>query len=224
VGTEWCENVEPMWSPREKSALVESLRKAGPTAPTLCEGWQTRHLAAHLLLRGQEPWRLTPRPWAPDAADRLIDDVADGLRERAAYTDAVETFAAGPDGANPMRLVRGRADEAMNLLEYVVHHEDVRRGGAEPLPPRELPASMLDDIWRRLGQFSTFAFRSAPVGVVQVVPGNRRRRARAGAVSVALTGGPVEQTLFAMGRRGAAQVQVTGTPDAVAAFEAWAAH
>ncbi len=218
-----CENVESMWSAREKSALVESLTEAGPNAPTLCEGWQTRHLAAHLLLRGQEPWRLTPLPWAPDAADRLIDDVADGLRERAAYTDAVETFAAGPDGANPMRLVRGRADEAMNLLEYVVHHEDVRRGGPEPLSPRELPAPMLDDIWRRLGQFARFAFRSAPVGVVLVVPGGRRRRARSGAVSVALTGGPLEQALFAMGRRGAAQVQVTGTPDAVAAFEAWAA-
>ncbi|TDE90372.1 TIGR03085 family protein [Occultella glacieicola] len=212
-----------MWSAREKSALVESLTNAGPDAPTLCEGWQTRHLAAHLMLRGNEPWRLVPRPWAPDSADRLIDDVSEGLREPTAYAAAVAAFAAGPVGANPMRLVGGRADEAMNLLEYLVHHEDVRRAGPDPLPPRELPVELTGDVWRRAGQFSKFAYRSAPVGVVQVVPEGPRRRVRAGAVSVALTGAPLEQTLFAMGRRDAARVRITGAPDAVAEFEAWAA-
>ena len=32
----------------ERSALVASLRDAGPDAPTLCAGWTTRDLAAHL--------------------------------------------------------------------------------------------------------------------------------------------------------------------------------
>ena len=31
----------------------------------------------------------------------------------------------------------GRFDEALNLVEYVVHHEDLRRGSG-PVPPREL--------------------------------------------------------------------------------------
>src|SRR6202007_499940 len=36
---------------RERSALVETLRRVGPDAPTLCEGWTTRDLAAHLVVR-----------------------------------------------------------------------------------------------------------------------------------------------------------------------------
>jgi len=36
---------------RERAALVETLLGAGPDAPTLCEGWRTRDLAAHLVIR-----------------------------------------------------------------------------------------------------------------------------------------------------------------------------
>lgn len=36
---------------RERAALVESLREHGPDAPTLCEGWTARDLAAHLVVR-----------------------------------------------------------------------------------------------------------------------------------------------------------------------------
>ena len=33
---------------RERAGLVEILRAVGPDAPTLCEGWTTRDLTAHL--------------------------------------------------------------------------------------------------------------------------------------------------------------------------------
>ena len=36
---------------RERSALVDTLRAVGPDAPTLCDGWKTRDLAAHLVVR-----------------------------------------------------------------------------------------------------------------------------------------------------------------------------
>ena len=34
-----------------REVLAETLLAAGPDSPTLCEGWQTRDLAAHLYLR-----------------------------------------------------------------------------------------------------------------------------------------------------------------------------
>ncbi|WP_346995752.1 maleylpyruvate isomerase N-terminal domain-containing protein, partial [Dietzia sp. SLG310A2-38A2] len=40
---------------RERSALVETMRAAGPEAPTLCAGWTTRDLAAHLVVREARP-------------------------------------------------------------------------------------------------------------------------------------------------------------------------
>lgn len=39
----------------ERLALCETLRAVGPDAPTLCEGWLTRDLAAHLVLRESRP-------------------------------------------------------------------------------------------------------------------------------------------------------------------------
>ncbi|HEY4794287.1 MAG TPA: maleylpyruvate isomerase N-terminal domain-containing protein, partial [Mycobacterium sp.] len=36
---------------RERSALVSTFRLVGPDAPTLCAGWKTRDLAAHLVVR-----------------------------------------------------------------------------------------------------------------------------------------------------------------------------
>ena len=58
----------------------------------------------------------------------------------------------------------GRFDEALNLVEYVVHHEDLRRG-AGPVPPRDLPSAELDEILRRAKPVFKRAYRKAPVGV-----------------------------------------------------------
>src|SRR5690606_1471098 len=40
---------------RERAALCDLLSRLGPDQPTLCEGWTTRDLAAHLLLRERRP-------------------------------------------------------------------------------------------------------------------------------------------------------------------------
>jgi uncharacterized protein (TIGR03085 family) len=44
-----------MYANEERKALADALQAAGPDAPTLCEGWQTRDLAAHLVLRERRP-------------------------------------------------------------------------------------------------------------------------------------------------------------------------
>ena len=40
---------------RERAALSDTLLAVGPEAPTLCEGWLARDLAAHLVLREHRP-------------------------------------------------------------------------------------------------------------------------------------------------------------------------
>ena len=39
----------------ERQALCDLLVEVGPEAPTLCQGWQTADLAAHLVLRERRP-------------------------------------------------------------------------------------------------------------------------------------------------------------------------
>jgi uncharacterized protein (TIGR03085 family) len=39
----------------ERAALLDLLTGVGPDAPTLCEGWTTHDLAAHLVVRERRP-------------------------------------------------------------------------------------------------------------------------------------------------------------------------
>src|SRR6188768_2392468 len=43
------------WHTIEREQLAEALSAVAPDAPTLCEGWQARHLAAHVVLRERAP-------------------------------------------------------------------------------------------------------------------------------------------------------------------------
>lgn len=43
----------------ERAALAALLEDSGPDGPTLCEGWLTRDLAAHLVLR-ERTWSGIP--------------------------------------------------------------------------------------------------------------------------------------------------------------------
>src|SRR5205814_13683 len=40
----------------ERLLLVDTLRALGPDQPTLCEGWTTHHLVAHLKIREGNLW------------------------------------------------------------------------------------------------------------------------------------------------------------------------
>ncbi len=208
------------WVEGERHSLAAEFRAADPNAPTLCAGWTTRHLCAHLVQREHAMLRnvwdqvTTKTPGEERFMRRLVDDAAtpDG------YAALVDTFAAGPS----RRSLMGRFDETLNFLEYVVHHEDLRRGSG-PVPPRDLPAAELDEIWRRSRPILTRAYRKAPVGVELAPDGGAAVPVRSGPGGVVtVAGSPVELLLHAFGRRGAADVRVDGSADDVSAFTRWA--
>src|SRR5262245_50612059 len=144
----------------ERAALSEELRRVGPDAPTLCEGWATADLAAHLVARERRldhgPGLMLPsmRGWT--------DRVRDGIKRRP-FTELVHLIETGPPRLSPFGLIPG-LDSLVNSAELFVHHEDVRR--AQPgWEPRELPAAVEARLWRLLRQGGRAFFRRAPVGV-----------------------------------------------------------
>jgi len=147
------------YSTQERQALCDLLEATGPDAPTLCEGWDTGDLAAHLVLREHRP----------DAAAGILGGPLAGhtarvqqrLRERTPFGDLVATIRSGPPRLSPMALPG--MDERANAVEFFVHHEDVRRA-ADGWEPRDLSDGESDLLWHRL-RMARFMLRKAPVGV-----------------------------------------------------------
>jgi uncharacterized protein (TIGR03085 family) len=186
---------------RERMALCDLLLELGPDAPTLCEGWTTADLAAHLVLR-EHFHRWSDAQRAKEKAEGLPAIVA-RLRAGAPLI--------------PWRLPRIR--ELFNGVEYFIHHEDVRRANG-----REDPRPAMPDLeaiaWRTSGYSARRLERVIrPFGLALVLPDGSRKQRGAGDVAV-LTGPASELTLYLGGRRTTARVTLTGSPAAVAAVEA----
>jgi len=203
---------------RERSALADALRSAGADAPTLCEGWTTRDLARHLVLREGNPESL-----ARFAAAKLP-----ALRGRLPGTDApprpyaevVDQFRSGPP---PGPLGLPGLDVLVNTAEHFVHHEDVRR--ARPgWAPRDLAPEDEQALWGPTRFMARGAYLRCPVGVVLVVPDGPRSKVHRGTPAVVLTGKASELVVYVTGRRDHADVAVSGPDDAVAAFGEWLAR
>ena len=208
----------------ERLALCALLDQAGPGEPTLCEGWRTLDLAAHLVLREHRPDAGVGVLGGPLA--RHTRRAQRALAERTPYPRLVDTVRNGP----PRLSVFGipGADARINLVEYFVHHEDVRR--ARPgWEPRDLDPGLSEVLWNRL-KMARFVLRKAPVGVElarddQPGPGTagpRRVRitAKARTPVVTVTGTPAELTLWALGRTAAVRVRLDGSEADVAALSA----
>ncbi|WP_165313177.1 maleylpyruvate isomerase family mycothiol-dependent enzyme [Rothia halotolerans] len=109
--------------------LADVLDAVGPGRPTLCEGWDTEDLLAHLILRETRP----------DAALGIFLRPLSGrtgrmMRERAGAMSSAEGYARGVREfrrARPLTRRAAKVDEAMNFAEYVIHREDARRGSPE---------------------------------------------------------------------------------------------
>lgn len=195
----------------ERAALSDTFAERGPAQPTLCEGWKTRDLLQHLVLRDAGPARALLRGKSATEAR---------VRE-AGWADLIGEFRAGPPAGSPFRLPG--ADAAANLEEFFVHHEDVRRG-SPGWTRREMPAEVEDAIWRRLrSPMGRIAVRRVDVGVhLQRSDGRRGdvwqaggahatlRRARPGVI---VTGPPSELLMFLFGRQRAADVDLDGPAD-----------
>jgi uncharacterized protein (TIGR03085 family) len=199
----------------ERAALCDLLDSLGPDAPTLCEGWTTRDLATHLAVRDR-----APKAWAGIAVPGLgglADDAMAAQADRP-YPDLVAAVRAGAPKWSPLGLPG--AKDVINLLEYVIHHEDVRR--AQPgWGPRAVPASLADSVWRALRFSSRAMLRRAPDGVLLRRAGTDSAvSAKKGPLTVTVLGDPVELALFLSGRQRVARVELSGDDAAVSRLRA----
>lgn len=203
------------YSRDERLALCALLDKTGPDAPTLCEGWTTGDLAAHLVLRERRPDAAAGVLGGPLAG--YTARVQRGIRARIPFPDLVRIIRSGPPRLSVMALPG--VDERVNAVEFFVHHEDVRRG-APGWEPRQLSGGESDMLWQRL-RLARFMLRRAPVGVelarddIEAGGTAYRITARNATPAVTVIGSPAELTMWVMGRRTAARVRMDGTKAAV---------
>jgi uncharacterized protein (TIGR03085 family) len=195
---------------RERLLLSDLLEAAGPEAPTLCRGWKTRDLAAHVVVRERRV----------DATGGLLlkplaDRTARVQAEFAAkpYEELIQLIRTGPPRFSPFALKQ--IDEVANTVEFYVHAEDVRR--AQPdWAPRVLDPVFANALWYRLERTARVLGRKSPVGLVLRRPDGQTTVAHRGTPVVTVTGDPGELVMFLFGRQDAARVEVDGDKDAVA--------
>lgn len=178
----------------ERRALCDLFDELGPDAPTLCEGWRTRDLAAHLVLRDRRP----------DASPGIQVKAFAGRTERVQNVIAarpwgqiVDLVRTGPPAWSPFRIP-GIA-EIVNGSEYFVHHEDVRRAQPE-WEPREIDESWADGMWRNVRFLGRLTYRRSPVGVALRRPNGAEATVKRGPDPVTIIGEPAELLLHGMGR------------------------
>jgi uncharacterized protein (TIGR03085 family) len=216
-GTVTAYDLTVTYSRDERLALAALLEETGPDAPTLCAGWQTRDLAAHVVVRERRPDAGVGMLGGPLAG--YTARVQHGYLGKYSYPQLIAIFRSGPPRLSPFAIPG--ADEAANTVEYFVHHEDVRRGAAG-WAERELPSGLSEALWKRLKSARLF-LRGAPTGVALA-----RADATAPAIvakhaadCVTVAGTPAELTLWSMGRVSAANVTFDGRSDAIARLRAW---
>ncbi len=202
----------------ERQALCDTLVRLGPDAPTLCDPWRTRDLAAHLVVRERRP----------DAAAGIWMHALAGHTQRVQtelahgdWDQLVDTIRTGPPLWSPARL--DRIDAIVNTVELVVHHEDALRGDGAVGPRREVPERTARAVHAALRKSASLMFRRSPVAVSLVAPG--RDPVVAGpevpdAPVVTVAGEPVELLLVAYGRMRVAAVELDGAPEDVESLRA----
>ncbi|MFI1288151.1 TIGR03085 family metal-binding protein [Streptomyces sp. NPDC020792] len=194
---------------RERLLLADLLETAGPEAPTLCEGWLTRDLAAHVVVRERRPdaaGGVLIKPLAP-RLQKVMEEYA-----AKPYEELIQLIRTGPPRFSPFQLKQ--IDEAANTVEFYVHTEDVRR--AQPdWTPRELDPVFQETLWSRLERTARLLGRGIPTGLVLRRPDGRTAVAHRGTPVVTVTGEPSELLLFAFGRQGTARVETVGDQDAI---------
>jgi uncharacterized protein (TIGR03085 family) len=199
----------------ERFDFADTLARTEPDAPTLCEPWTAAQLAAHVVLRERSLTQAVNR-LPVDAARRWSQDRIIHYAEQIPYDELVRRVHDGPPQWSPLALPP--VGERVNLLEYLVHHEDVRRAGPHPASPRDIPVDRRAAIWAQLRLAARLTLRQAPVGVVLIEPGGDQVVARkpVGVHSVEVRGDPVELTLVTFGRQRVATVDYSGPAEAVA--------
>jgi uncharacterized protein (TIGR03085 family) len=193
----------------ERAALCDLFTELGPDEPTLCEGWLTRDLAAHLVVRERRPDAAGGILLAPLAA--YTKRVQDGYA-RKPWAELVELVRTGPPALSPTRVPF--VDRMVNSVELLVHHEDVRR--AQPnWKPRDPDRARDGAAWAGVSRAGRMTLRRSPVGLVLRRPDGKETVVKRGPNTVLLTGEAVELLLFAFGRD-AVHVEFEGEQSAIA--------
>lgn len=192
----------------EREALCSLFDEVGPDAPTLCEGWVTRDLATHLVMRERRPDALIGFALKQFAGHT---QKVQGAIEQQPWPDLVEAVRSGPPRWNPMAI--DAVGELTNAAEFFVHHEDVRRAQPE-WKPRPSDHERDAVLWRALKMVAKVTYRSSPVGVALRRPDGTQIAAKSGPRTVTISGDTGELVLHAFGRE-PAQVTYDGDADAV---------
>jgi uncharacterized protein (TIGR03085 family) len=202
----------------ERSQLSKLFDELGAGAPTLCEGWETEHLAAHLVVRETRP----------DALAGLIIPALHGYTakieaarlESTPYAELVEKVRNGPPVWSPLGLpiVRDKG----NLHEFFIHHEDVRR--AQPgWTSRHLDAETSARLWdvvRLMAPMMVKGIKATRITLATPAGGERSLGSADAKNQVTITGEPGEILLYLSGRRPVAEVRITGSPSGQARLAA----
>ncbi len=187
---------------RERSALADLLENLGPDQPTLCEGWTTRDLAAHVVVRDRRP-------------DATIGMLIPPLREhgeRVRLAQAAKpyevTLAALRTPPNWSLVSNPLVEGLTNSGEFFIHHEDARRGQPD-WTPRNLDPGDAATLWRQAKFSARLVLGRLRLPVRVQSAGFGQFEIGTGPLTT-LTGSPGEVTLFLSGRQRAARVEVDG--------------
>ena len=188
----------PSLAQQERKTLCDLFVERGSAAPTLCEGWFTADLAAHLVVRERRPDSGPGLVWPPLAG--YTDKVRQAVRDRTPWEKLVETVRRGP------RLLLRPFDGPMNTVEFFIHVEDVRRA-QDGWEPRQISPELADALWARVGPGGMA--KKIPAQIVITSPG-RADKERGTGPRLTLAGDPGELIMFGAGRQGAARVEISG--------------
>ena len=196
----------------ERGAIADLALEVGPDEPTLCGEWTVRDLFAHLVVRESRPDAM-PGILLPPFAGWTARVQAQAARRE--FGDLVAAVRGGPPRFSPLAIPALRG---VDVQEFFIHHEDVRRARADwsPRPPAEERDALL---WSQVGLLARLAYRTSPVGVTLRRPDGAERVGKSGPRTVTLVGEPGELVLHASGRAQAV-VSAEGEPADVAAVHA----
>jgi uncharacterized protein (TIGR03085 family) len=188
----------------EREQLSDLLTSMGPDAPTLCEGWTTRDLAAHIVVRERRP----------DSALGILVKPLAGHGERVRLARAALPY---PELIGQLRnppvwspISNPLVDPLTNTMEMFIHHEDVRRGAAG-WEPRALDRGLETTLHRNLKLIVRGSLHRLGISAEITATGFAPEKVGAGP-PVRIAGDVGEIAVFFFGRQHASRATVDGDP------------